>query len=213
MGGSLQASKSNLPKSPSPGEGGRVITWPPVLGFLVTDASLKPVLANNEAISILSYPGPSSESLADLFQKKVRLAILNTPAPPVNGNGFPSATRLRFGRRTYFCRAFPLNSNGKGYKGDATLFVLERGISGPLALSQISQQFNLTHREQQAVALLLQGLSNKEIAKSMGISANTVKAFLRMATLRMGVSTRSGIVVKILGMLLSSGNQELAHQR
>jgi DNA-binding CsgD family transcriptional regulator len=213
MGGSLQTSKSNPQKYPSPAESGRVITWPPVLGFLVADASLKPVFANNEAITILTYPGPSSQSLADLFQKKIRPPNLNAPHSPASGNGFPSTTRLRSGRRTYFCRAFPLNSDGKGYKGDATLFVLERGISGPIALSQVSQQFNLTHRQHQAVALLLQGLSNKEIAKSMGISANTVKAFLHMATLRMGVSSRSGIVIRILGMLLSSNNGEQADQR
>ena len=86
-------------------------------------------------------------------------------------------------------------------------------MSGPLALSQVSQQFNLTQRQHQAVALLLRGLSNKEIAESMGISANTVKAFLHMATLRMGVSSRSGIVIKILGMLLSSSNAEQINQR
>jgi len=82
-------------------------------------------------------------------------------------------------------------------------------MSGPLALSQVSEQFHLTHREQQAVALLLQGLSNKEVAENMGISANTVKAFLRIATIKMGVSSRSGIVTKILGLLLSSTNSEL----
>jgi DNA-binding CsgD family transcriptional regulator len=212
MGGWLQASKSNPQKSRSAGDEEKVVAWPPVLGFVVADASWKPLLANNEAITILAYPGSSTQSLAELFQKKVRPAILDAPDSPANGNRFPSLTRLRSGRRTYFCRAFPLNGNGKGPKGDATLFVLERGVSGPLALSQVCQQFNLTHRQHQAVALLLQGLSNKEIAKSMGISANTVKAFLHMATLRMGVSSRSGIVIKILGMLLSPSNGEQTHQ-
>ena len=75
-------------------------------------------------------------------------------------------------------------------------------MSGPLALSQVSRQFHLTRREQQAVGLLLQGFSNKEMAKSMEISANTVKAFLRMASIKMGVSSRSGIVTTILGRIL-----------
>ena len=33
--------------------------------------------------------------------------------------------------------------------------------------------------------VLGQGLSNKEMAENMGISANTVKVFLRMATIKM----------------------------
>jgi DNA-binding CsgD family transcriptional regulator len=82
-------------------------------------------------------------------------------------------------------------------------------MSGPVALSQVSRQFNFTQREQQAVALLLQGLSNKEIAESMGISANTVKAFLRMATIKMGAPSRVGIVTTILRLLLFSNNTEL----
>jgi len=56
------------------------------------------------------------------------------------------------------------------------------------------QQYNLTSRELQAVELLMDGLRSKEIALRMQISPNTVKAFLRLVMLKMGVSTRSGIV-------------------
>jgi DNA-binding CsgD family transcriptional regulator len=92
--------------------------------------------------------------------------------------------------------------------GAGVLVVLEREMPGSLALSQISQQFHLTNREQEAVALLLQGFGNKKMAERMGISANTVKAFLRMVTIKMGVSSRSGIVTKVLGLVLSSGSSE-----
>jgi DNA-binding CsgD family transcriptional regulator len=56
----------------------------------------------------------------------------------------------------------------------------------------------LTQREQETVKLLLQGLTSKEIAGRMGISANTVKAFVRLVMIKMGVSTRSGIAGKIV---------------
>jgi DNA-binding CsgD family transcriptional regulator len=173
-------------------------------GFLLADASLKLILANSDAAAILSFPGPISQNLAHIFEKKIRSALVDAGGLPANGNGY-SVVKLKSGRRTYVCRAFPLNSNGKGTNGTATLFMLERGLPGRLALFQIARQFRLTHREQQAVALLLQGLSNKEIAEIMGVSANTVKAFLRLATVRMGVSSRSGIVTKILEVLLSRG--------
>jgi len=178
-------------------------------GFLVADASLKLLFANNEAITILTYPGQSSQSLAEVFHKKILPALCSTQGSQINRNRGQAVIKLKSGRRTYFCHTFLLNNNGKSFNGTATLVVLERVTSGPVALSQVSQQFHLTHREQQAVALLLQGLSNKEIAVNMGISANTVKAFLRMATIKMGVSSRSGIMTKILGLLLSPHDSEL----
>jgi DNA-binding CsgD family transcriptional regulator len=183
-------------------------SWRPVLGFLVTDASLKPLFANNEAIAILTYPELSPQSVVDLFHKKLRPGLSNAGGPRTNGHGEYLTMKLKSGRRTYFCRAFPLNSNGKDFNGSATLLVLERRISETLAMAQLSRQFQLTEREQQAVALLLRGLSNKEMAEQMGISANTVKVFLRTATIRMGVTSRSGIVTKILGLLLSSSSSE-----
>ena len=84
--------------------------------------------------------------------------------------------------------------------------VLERAISASCVVSQISAQFRLTRREQQAVTLLLQGLSNKEMAERLGISANTVKAFLRLVMIKMGASSRSGIAAKVLGLVLP-GNE------
>jgi DNA-binding CsgD family transcriptional regulator len=204
----MRALESNQQKPRPLGDANRQTAWPPVTGFIVADASLKPLFANNEAISILTYPGSPAMGIADVFQKKVVPNLFSTHLAQAHKSEGLTTLKLKSGRRSYFCRAFPLNNNGKGPTGAATLVVLERGMSGPVALSQVSRQFNFTQREQQAVALLLQGLSNKEIAESMGISANTVKAFLRMATIKMGAPSRFGIVTKILGLLLFSGNTD-----
>jgi DNA-binding CsgD family transcriptional regulator len=202
----MQALEPNPRESRLAGDGDKPTARQPVLGFLVADASLKLLCANNEAIAILTYPEPSSQSLADVFHRKVRPGLLSAWSSPTSRNDAHPIIKLRSGRRTYFCRPFLLTSNGKGGSSTVTLLVLERGTSGPLALSQVSKQFHLTHREQEAVALLLQGFGNKEIAESMGISAHTVKAFLRMATIKMGVSNRAGIATKVLQLLLSSIN-------
>ena len=58
----------------------------------------------------------------------------------------------------------------------------------------MSESFHLTEREREVVELLIQGLTNKEIAGRMNISPNTVRAFIRMVMGKLGVSTRSGIV-------------------
>jgi DNA-binding CsgD family transcriptional regulator len=204
-----QVSESKKQKSRVPGDKSGLMARPHAPGFLVADASLKLLFANNEANTILTYPSPSSQSLADGFQKKLRPGLFRVKGSSISRNGDQTVLRLRSGRRTYFCRVYLLNGNGHD---SATLLVLGRRSSNPLALSDFYLQFQLTHREQQAVALLLQGLSNKEMAENMGISTNTVKAFLRMAAIRMGVSSRSGIVAKILGLLLASTNGELSNQ-
>jgi len=67
-----------------------------------------------------------------------------------------------------------------------------------MSMSEVAEQFNLSSREQEVVEFLLSGLTSKEIADRMKISANTVKAFLRLVMIKMGVSTRSGIVGKVV---------------
>jgi DNA-binding CsgD family transcriptional regulator len=204
----MQTSELDLRKHRLPGDNSKLAGWPSLRGFLVTDASFKLLFANHEAIAILSYPRLPSQSFAEVFPKKVRTRLLRAQSSPTNGSRTHAVIHFKSGRRTYFCRVFLLDSDGKGSNGSAVLMVLERGMPGSLALSQISQQFHLTHREQEVVSLLLQGLSNKEMAEQMGISVHTVKAFLRTATIKMCVSSRSGIVTKILGLALSSGVSE-----
>jgi DNA-binding CsgD family transcriptional regulator len=80
--------------------------------------------------------------------------------------------------------------------------LLERRSPGWLSLSEISESYNLTRRERQTVELLVRGLTTKEIAVQMSVSPNTVKAFLRLVMIKLGVSTRSGIVGKIISMRL-----------
>jgi DNA-binding CsgD family transcriptional regulator len=48
------------------------------------------------------------------------------------------------------------------------------------------------------VELLIEGMTTKEMAQALGLSPNTIKSFLRLVMAKMGVSTRSGIVGKLL---------------
>jgi len=48
------------------------------------------------------------------------------------------------------------------------------------------------------VQFLREGFTSKEIAQRMNISPNTVKAFIRLVMVKMGASTRSGIVGMIV---------------
>lgn len=56
----------------------------------------------------------------------------------------------------------------------------------------------LTLRQQQVVQLLLEGLSNKEIAARLGITESTVKVHVRSIMSRAGVMSRTQLVLSVL---------------
>ena len=166
-------------------------------GFLLMDSSLHPVSFNTEAIEILSYPdrlaNPTNSEV--LLAAKIRSNLVSQQAPGES----PFVTEFRSGRRRYFCRSFFfVESCAKDPSHPSIAVLLERGPSGSVPLSLVSQQFNLTRREREVLEYLLQGLTSKAIANRMNISPNTVKAFLRMIMIKMGVSSRSEVVIKII---------------
>jgi len=159
-------------------------------GFLLLDASVKLVYANAEAIQVLIYPESQrrGSSVEDFFTEKLKPVLCNGGG----SSGFVS------GRRRYVCRAFSLDSGSNNSHRPATAVLLERSPPAPIDVAQIALQFRLSPRERQTVELLLHGLTSKEIAQRMRISPNTVKAFLRLVMSKMGVSTRSGILGKLI---------------
>jgi len=160
------------------------------------DSALNPILMNTEAEQILNYP--------DRFVKDdhvvlcAAIKIRSYSRTPLSDE-LPFVTEFRSGRRRYYCRAFVVDSNDVKDPSDPCVAVLlERGPSALTSLSRVSLRFSLTPREEEALQYLLQGLSSKEIANRMSISPNTVKAFLRLLMIKLGVSSRSAVVVKIL---------------
>jgi DNA-binding CsgD family transcriptional regulator len=165
-------------------------------GFLLLDKSLGPVASNHEAIRILTYPNlPERIQRIDVFLgDKIRAGLVSRQSP----TALEFVKEFQSGKRRYVCRSFMVDTNGKGMPLVAAL-LLERCSSSTMALAQIEQDFELTRREKETVELLIQGLTSKEIATRMQISPNTVKAFLRIVMVKMGVSTRSGILGKVIG--------------
>jgi len=168
-------------------------------GLLVVDRSLNLVASNIEAIQILTFPS-LPEKIPDLegwLTKRIRGGLVDrrSSAPLSFVEQFKSA------KRTYHCHSFPLylEGNARVRNHPALVLLLERSTNGAVQLTEICTRFGLTPRELETVKLLFEGLTSKEIAERMKISPNTVKAFLRLVMVKMGVSTRSGIIGKIAG--------------
>jgi len=177
-----------------------VHTAPTRPGLIVVDNSLGVVAYNGEALKILTYPDPPDKirHLDAWLANKIRSELVGRMSPPSFVDAFRSAKRL------YLCRSFPLDL--KGHQGNGVvsaagllIVMLERKSNETIKISEISERFGLTAREQETVQYLLEGLTSKEIAQRMKISPNTVKAFLRLVMVKMNVSTRSGIIGRIVG--------------
>jgi DNA-binding CsgD family transcriptional regulator len=180
-------------------------------GLIVVDTSLNLVASNTEAIQILTFPEPLEKirHLDSWLSNKIRAHLVERQVqrPTAFVGEFRSA------KRTYLCRTFPLDANGNnngenhdhsdgngsGVPTALLVLMMERRSNGAVKLAEVAERFALTAREQETVQLLLQGLTSKEIAQRMQISPNTVKAFIRLVMVKMNVSTRSGIIGKIVG--------------
>ena len=179
------------------------------VGVLLMDESLHPVWFNMEAVRILGYPQkPDSPRplSADALGEKIRASLSKQSLRS------PSLTELNSGRRRYLCRVFRMEPQGKANRGPSVAVLLERSPRALVTLSAMCAQFQFTRREQQTVELLSVGLDTKEIANSLGISANTAKVYIRMVMAKIGVSSRMGILAKILSMKPSGPNPGLASE-
>lgn len=66
--------------------------------------------------------------------------------------------------------------------------------SGNLDLRKVKDLFRLSKRESEVVEELVSGGTDKEIALNLGISVETVRAYLKSVRAKLGVSTRTAIV-------------------
>jgi DNA-binding CsgD family transcriptional regulator len=166
-------------------------------GFLLLDPSMNPVFVNHAAAEILLYPQKveAQKKLDRFLTNKIRGRLLFAES-----SGLPElVTRFQSGKRLYQCRAVRVKAMAGSDSQSSLAVFLERGSSGSIQLAQIAEKFNLTTREQEVLHCLSEGgLTTKEIAARIGISPNTVKAFLHLIMLKMGVTTRSGILGKAI---------------
>jgi DNA-binding CsgD family transcriptional regulator len=74
----------------------------------------------------------------------------------------------------------------------------EMGRPQGAVIEQVKEIFRLTDREVTVVQNLLKGWTNKEIAKELGVTEQTVKEHIKHIMTKTRTSTRTGILVQVL---------------
>ena len=165
-------------------------------GMLVLDGRLEPIALDGGAQAILNdldgqreigaSHGALPEALRDLLREKRR----NDPNA--------MRVRLRVEDREYSCRVFLMQPQNDLLDQPIFVLHLRRVASFKDAVRRVGSEYHLTDREQEALIGVSMGLTSKELAVRMNISPNTVNSFMRLIMIKMGVTTRSGIVGKLL---------------
>jgi DNA-binding CsgD family transcriptional regulator len=164
--------------------------------MIVTDLALHPLAFDRGATEILKVSGQEHAGtkpgfgIPEEILESIRGRNL-TGLPPVKAH-------FRSGGQEYSCRAFRVEPVDKLLRLPLLVLYLQREPSAGEAINGLAARYHLTDREQQALQGISMGFTSKEMAERMNISPNTVKAFIRLIRIKMGVSTRAAIVAKLL---------------
>jgi DNA-binding CsgD family transcriptional regulator len=175
--------------SPSIG-GGKVVLADDVNdGVVILDSSFRSVAIDAGAEAIFSSLVEKRQDDENLPQE-----ILSLLQSGKNGDGGPMF--LSACGHQYSCRPFLVKP--RDGSEPMLMLYLRREISIRDAAHEIAVEFHLTEREEEALIGIAMGFSSKELASRMKISPNTVKAFVRLAMIKMGAKTRATIFAKLL---------------
>jgi DNA-binding CsgD family transcriptional regulator len=163
-------------------------------GIALVDGNFRLIAISTEAAAILYTIGGSPDG----SNGKASLSpnLLNQ----LNARGESNAAPILLTAlgREYSCRVFELSVSGDDFTPPVLALHFKQERSVVETVFQAGEEYHLTDREQEALIGVAMGLSSKELAVRMNVSPHTVKAFLRLVKIKMGSSTRAGIVGKLI---------------
>jgi DNA-binding NarL/FixJ family response regulator len=106
------------------------------------------------------------------------------------------------------CKCIYSVSRGQVWANSQQLkFVMEALVSG-IRVTDARGQLLLTRREDEICSLIAEGLKNREIAKLLNLSEHTVKNHLFRVFERLGISSRTELILYVLGQRSAAAQRE-----
>ena len=171
-------------------------------------------------MEVIAQAGTAAEAIAQHRQHQPDITLMDLRLPDTSGVAAIRQIRMTNpGARFVVLTTYEgdedihqaLESGAQGYiiKGmphETLIHALKRVHAGgrflppPVAkaLESRTPDASLSPREREVLQLLVQGKSNKQIAKQLGIAEATVKCHFRVIFMRMGVTDRTQAVVSAL---------------
>ncbi len=146
-----------------------------------------------EAVELLRKGHPNIRSV--VLVKKIRREL--------------TLEAFRSGAKGIFCRIEPIETLGKCilavHKGQVWAdseqmgVILEALVEVKPRVTNLLGTYLLTKREEQVATLVADGLTNREVAKKLGLSEHTVSNYLFRIYEKLGISNRVEFVLYIFG--------------
>jgi DNA-binding NarL/FixJ family response regulator len=173
---------------------------PPILEFLE---------GGRVDVAVISCPAPYSGSpdlamirtLHAMHPQVPKVCLMDTESRQVAVQAFRSGARglLFLGNSSFqlFCECIERVHRGEIFATNQQLSYLLDSVCQSPCLRVVSArgEILLTSREEQVVALVTDGLSNRNVANELGLSEHTVKKYLFRIFEKLGISSRVELVL------------------
>src|SRR6266550_3409052 len=148
----------------------------------------------------ISCPGVAKILLLESFDREVVINAFRSGA-----RGLFCFTESSF---RSLCRCIQVVHRGEVWANAEQIDYLVELVSQVPSLRVVNASGTslLTPREEQVVALVSEGLSNREVAQELGLSEHTIKKYLFRIFDKLGISTR----VELVLYAVAHGNQRVA---
>jgi DNA-binding NarL/FixJ family response regulator len=154
------------------------------------------LLAGNQAVNFgllrwlhVTHPAAAPVLLVDNYDRDL---VVNAFRAGVRGIFLFTHSSFRM-----LCKCINSVCNGQIWINSQQMHYVLEALSGlnTLRLVNSSGKSLLTPREEQVVALVADGLSNREVANELGLSEHTIKKYLLHIFDKLGISTRVELVL------------------
>lgn len=179
-----------------------------VVACLTHSGNVSEALAKDPDVLLISArlaDGPVAGFRALRIARELRptipcVVLLDESSPELIVDAFRAGARGVFNREDSFhhlCKCLTVAKAGQIWAGTNALNVVLNALehAAPLRLVDAKGEDLLTHREQQVVALVVDGLNNREISQQLQVSEHTVKNHLFHTFEKLGISSRVELVL------------------